>query len=94
MTDMQPVDQGLYRFKLISWRCGKSQNSEIRICRHEESNDSIVCIVAGSPMRFIYIYIRIIAVRQTGRADRQQVKLYHRGGRPFSPDHSEEFEES
>ena len=53
VTDMQAVDQNLYRFKFISWRCGEGQNSKIRICRHEESDDSIICVVASSPMRLI-----------------------------------------
>lgn len=53
VTDMQAVDQGLYRFKFISRCCGEGQNSKIRICRHEESDDSIICVVASSSMRFI-----------------------------------------
>ena len=53
VTDMQAVDQGLYRFKFISWCCGEGKNSEIRICRHEKPDDSIICVVASSPMRFI-----------------------------------------
>ena len=53
VTDMQAVDQNLYRFRLISWCCSEGKNSKIRICRHEESDDSIICVVASSPMRFI-----------------------------------------
>lgn len=53
VTDMQAVDQDLYRFKFISWCCSEGQNSKIGIFRHEESDDFIICVVTSSPMGFI-----------------------------------------
>ena len=53
VTDVQAINQDLYRFGFISWCCGEGQDSEIRICRHEESDDSIICVVASSTMCFI-----------------------------------------